>query len=201
MVIIQLKILVCTKSSDAVIFFYFLLSFKIQTKNVEWVAAFNLSVNMLVYYSVIKTDEGQRNTAFFLDFNFDSSTRPVWCNGYLKTYNCWLKDLNNWVLLMWQVIITSATNTVPYWQVTVETVNGFSVLWQNTVTHSTLFPTRLLKSEKTQVYFWNGWMWQNVHAVCLKWCEKNNISYQDFKNSKYKIPIRFINNYTMFHLR
>ena len=145
--IIQLKFLVCTKSSDAVIFFYFLLSFKIQTEIVEWIAAFNLSINMLVYYSVIKTDEGQRNTAFFL-VNFDSSTRPVWCNGYLETYNCWLKDLNNWVLLMWQVIITSATNTVPYWQVTVETVNGFSVLWQNTVTHSTLFPTRLLKSEK-----------------------------------------------------
>lgn len=147
MVIIQLKILVCKKSSDAIIFSYFLLSFKIHTENVEWIAAFNLSINMPVYYSVIKTDEGQRNTAFF-SVNFDSSTRPVWYNGDLKAYNCWLKDLNNWVLLMWQVIITSATNTVPYWQVTVETVNGFSVLWQNTVTHSTLFPTWLLKSEK-----------------------------------------------------
>lgn len=102
---------------------------------------------------------------------------------------------------MWQVIITH-TNTVPYWQVTVETVNGFSVLWQNTVTHSTLFPTRLLKSEKnTSVLL----KWLDVTecpcCVLLKWCEKNNISYQDFKNGKYKIPIRFINNYTMFHLQ
>ena len=34
-VIIQLKILVCKKSSDAIIFSYFLLSFKIHTENVE----------------------------------------------------------------------------------------------------------------------------------------------------------------------
>ena len=133
MVITQLKILVCKTSSDTVIFSYFLLSYKMQTENVEWIATFNLSINKSGYHSVIKTDKGQRNTAFFLYFNFDSSTRPVSGNGYLKTCNCWLKDLNNWVLLMWQVSITSATNTVPYWQVTVETVNGFSVLWQNTV--------------------------------------------------------------------